>query len=110
MKPRWHGWRRWLHRVTALALISGLLLPAAAPGALAATYDPSADADVAKQAVGGDTRVRTFEDLTAEDLFSQPIYEVVKADWDKQYKPVTGVSVAVPAASYTASGGLEDLR
>ena len=111
MRPRWHGWRLWLHKVTALALISGLLLPAAAPGALAATYDPTAgDGEVAKQTTGGGTRERSFEELTAEDLFSQPIYEVVKADWDKQYKPVTGVSVPVQAVNYTAAGGLEDLR
>src|SRR5918993_3459481 len=111
MKPRWLQGRRWLHKVTALALISGLLLPAAAPGALAATYDPTAgDGEVAKQTTGGGSRERSFEELTAEDLFSQPIYEVVKADWDKQYKPVTGVSVPIQATSYTASGGLEDLR
>src|SRR5687767_10875134 len=113
MRPRsqrMRPWRLWLNRVMALALVSGLLLPAAAPAALAATYDPAGDADVSKQTTGGAQREKSFEELSAEDLFSQPIYEVVKADWDTQYKPVTGVSVALPAVNYTASGGIEDLR
>src|SRR5688500_10214165 len=113
MGPRWHQRRLWLHRLVALALVSGLLLPAAAPGALAATYDPNlGDGEVAKQTTPGTSREKSFEELRAEDLFSQPIYEVVKADWDKQYKPVSGAgaTVTLPAVNYTASGGLEDLR
>ncbi|MGI8424960.1 MAG: extracellular solute-binding protein [Chloroflexota bacterium] len=111
MKPRWQRWRHWLHKCLALAFVTGLVLPAAAPGALAATYDPRAgDGGVVKQTTGGSGREKSFEELSAEDLFSQPIYELVKADWDKLYKPVIGVSVDIPAVSYTASGGAEDLR
>src|SRR5687767_14541589 len=104
MRPRFRGW---MHRAMALALVTGMVLPASVSGTLAATYDPTAGdgQTVSKQATGGSGREKSFEELSAEDLFSQPIYEVVKADWDKQYKPVTGVRVDIPAASYTANGG-----
>src|SRR6185503_10423060 len=104
--------RAWLHRGIALAMVTGLLLPASAGSSLAATYDPSASdgMSVDKQSTGGTSRDKSFEELTAEDLFSQPIYELVKKDWDAKFKPTTGVSVEIPAASYTANGGAEDLR
>ena len=122
MKPRS---QRWLHRAMALALITAMVVPASAGSTLAATYDPLAgDGEVARQTAppspapagpaglgqAGTPREKSFEEITAEDLFAQPIYEVVKKEWDKQLKPTTGVSVDIPASSYIASGGAEDLR
>src|SRR5581483_5733252 len=53
---------------------------------------------------------KSIEDLSPEDLLTQPTYETVKAEWDKQFQPATGVEITIPAASYTASGGIEGLQ
>ncbi|HEU5318313.1 MAG TPA: extracellular solute-binding protein, partial [Chloroflexota bacterium] len=112
MTPHSRGWRGWLHRGIALVLVMGMLLPAFSGSSLAATYDPTAadGTSVDKQTGPATSRDKSFEELTAEDLFSQPIYEFVKADWDKTFKPTTGVSVEVPAVNYVGNGGVEDLR
>jgi ABC-type glycerol-3-phosphate transport system substrate-binding protein len=117
MRPRW---QRWLHRGMAVALVAGVLLPALPGGTFAATIDPTADGDlVTPQTTGQPVQpvpasqtgaTKAFEDLSAEDLFSQPIYEVVKAEWDKKYKPTTGQRVDISAANYSALGGSEDAR
>lgn len=128
MEPHAQRRRRWMHKAMALLLVLGMVLPASAGGTLAAPYDPLAGDGLAvdrqtgtnpTQPAGsgpvqlgqaGSTREKSFEEITAEDLFAQPIYELVKAEWDKKYKPVSGVRVEIPAASYVANGGVEDLR
>src|SRR5439155_17011878 len=46
---------------------------------------------------------KSFEDLSPEDLFGQPIYEVVKAQWDKEFQPTQGVEIRIPAANYSSA-------
>lgn len=130
-------WQRWVQRVMAPLLLVGLFLPAASGGqSFAANYDPSQEggAAVAQQQVtpaqppapqqvtpaqqlvppqqaGQQSRGdKSFENLSPEDLFAQPIYQVVKEQWDKQFTMATGVEVRVPAINYSASGGLEGLQ
>lgn len=70
---------------------------------------PASQAAQSGQAV--DQSGKSYEDMTAEDLFAQPIYEVVKAEWDKTFKPVPqGTEVVLNAANYSGAGGNEDLE
>jgi ABC-type glycerol-3-phosphate transport system substrate-binding protein len=103
-RPRW---QRWLQRAMAPVLIAGLLAPSF-PAASASTLPPLPEPG-SGQVLGQDAgtqRERSFEELTAEDLFAQPIFEVVKQEWDKTFQPAPqGTQVVVQASNYSASGG-----
>ncbi len=84
---------------------------AGAAGAQPAPVQPAPVQQVTAQQAQGDRQQRPIEELTPEDLFGQPIYADVKAEWDKQFKPVSaGVEVRIPAADYSAAGGNEGLQ
>ena len=103
-------WQRWLHRTLAPVLLAGMVLPGVSGGpAFAAGDDPNAASGGALHQQQPQTPPTTprsdkpFEELTTDELFGQPIYEVVKAEWDKEFKPTTGVEIKVPAADYSAA-------
>ena len=108
-------WQRVLQRIMAPVLIAGMLLPAFAFPVAGSGPALSVDPELARSASGQATdnqRGKSFEELSAEDLFSQPIYEVVKKEWDAAgLRPVpTGTEIVIPAANYLANGGNEGLQ
>src|SRR3954452_2242676 len=117
---RTHRRDRWLRRLMVPMMLAGILLPAAPAGPAgaqgapatptrgAAAHPPTSQPAAAAQQQTGATK--SFEDLSPEDLFAQPQYETIKPEWEKTFKPVPGVDIAIPAASYTSSGGQEGLQ
>src|SRR5919202_26238 len=110
-RARLPRWQRWLHRIAAPVLLAGMVLPALPDAqALAAGNDGAGE-------VGGTAlnqqqpppqqvtppSDKSFEDLSPEDLFGQPIYEVVKAEWDKDFQPTQGIEIRIPAVNYAAA-------
>jgi ABC-type glycerol-3-phosphate transport system substrate-binding protein len=95
-------WQRWLHRIAAPVLLAGMVLPIVPQGqTFAANYDPASEsgAPVAQQ----QQPPKTFEELAPEDLFAQPIYEVMREQWAKEFQPTKGIEIRIPAANYRAA-------
>jgi ABC-type glycerol-3-phosphate transport system substrate-binding protein len=99
-------------------LVAGLLLPVLQFTAYAQTTAPQpaappvpAPAPAPQPAQQTDRQQKAFEELTPEDLFGQPIYAAVKAQWDMDgFKAVPGAEIVIPAASYAATDGLGELQ
>ncbi|MGH2352280.1 MAG: hypothetical protein ACRDI2_16520, partial [Chloroflexota bacterium] len=109
--PGASGWarlQRWTQHAMAPVLLAGMLLPAAPVSA--ANPERSLEGVAPAPAQQAAEQEKTFEEMTPEDLFAQPIYADVKAEWDKQFQPATGVEVTIPAANYSAHGGAEGLQ
>jgi ABC-type glycerol-3-phosphate transport system substrate-binding protein len=82
----------------------------AAPAFAANEAPPAGQAQYAPQDQATPTDTTSSDEALGAETLTQPIYAVVKAEWDKQYKPTTGIDIAIPAVDYTASGGLEGLQ
>ncbi|MBI3970266.1 MAG: extracellular solute-binding protein [Chloroflexi bacterium] len=108
--PRQSRWHRWLYRALAPLLLASLVLPLAPRDTNAANVDWTRDGDTGAVHQQTPPTEKPFEELAPEDLFGQPIYEVVKAQWDKTFKPAKGIEIKIPAVDYVASGGLEGLQ
>src|SRR5947209_1985442 len=87
VRRRLPRWQRWLSHLVAPVMLVGLVLPAFPGPALAASNAPLDDGSNAPLQQSQPPQATSpadkgFEDLSPEDLFGQPIYEVVKAEWD----------------------------